>query len=326
VKSYYKSAALVLALIIPLELFLSSSWYHYLGTEIREYTQEFKHVQGSVQGVIVGDSHPHRSLKASRAEGEQHVALPPTLADISYESESLFEIYVKLQTLIAEGHKPQYLVMQVDDHIFSAYRLVTNNEQDALYIAPLPLYNAVYGRSVSELKKEAVMLYPLADLQNRNMTVLLLIENFFKRGEQRRAASESETVWVNHTAAERQRIGVERVASQFPANQPLSPKLIETYRNIIGLCRKEGIRVVGVRYPLSDEFRAAVQTVDLSAAQRVFASAPPDTTLDYSALVLGHPELYFDSDHLNTAGSAQFVPRFIADLQRAIQPAAIGRR
>jgi hypothetical protein len=300
---------LVAAILVPLEVFLNSEWHQLVGRDLREYLADLARPSARTRVLIVGDSHPHNAFLLAK--------LPDSIANVSFGSESLRDVHLKLTTLLRRGIKPRTLVIPADDHIFSPYRELTNNEQSVVLGADVEDYNLVYGRSMSLLKKVAIDAYPLIDLQNRNFLVTLLIEKYLRRSGGGTADGKPAVgqTWATMPAEKRARIADDRLASQFGDRFELSSLMRGTWGQIMTLCRTNNIRVVAVRYPVTDEYRARLPRYDLSAVGNTLRELPPDTVLDYSAIYAGQAVYFADSDHLSTAGSSAFVPHFLADLQ-----------
>lgn len=305
-----RALILLLAVLVPLEVWLYQQWYQLVGQELREYLADLDRPTTRTKVLIVGDSHPHNAF--------MHTSLPDTVANVSFGSESLRDIHLKLTTLLRRGVKPRYVVLQADDHIFSPYRELTNNEQNMLLAADVADYNQVYGRMLSPVKQWGQRAYPLSDVRNRNVLVTLLIEKYLRGGSQGAAAvkPEGNQTWENMPAEARNRIAENRLHDQFGDSFTMSHTLQGTWENIIKLCHGKGIRVIAVRYPITDEYRSRLPRYDLSAVSTTLRQIAPDTLLDYSTLYAGQPQYFADSDHLSKAGSAAFGGRFQEDLAR----------
>lgn len=310
-KKILRDVLLVLAGLLPLELWLNVEWFRYVGVTRREYLADLARPAATTRVLVFGDSHPHNAF--------MHTRLPDSVANVSFGSESLRDVHLKLVSLLRRGVRPRYVVVQADPHIFSPYRELTNNEQSVLLGTDVEDYNQVYGRTVSYLKQLGTRLYPLSDVQNRNLLVMLLLTKYRRPAPTPTAA----LPWDKKPAAERDRVAEARLLDQFGKDIPtFSPTLRAHWEQLLAVCRAKNIRVVAVRYPVADEYRARLPRYDLRAVDATLRALPPDTILDYSALYAGQDAPFQDSDHLSAAGSASFGPRVLADLTHvAARPA-----
>ncbi|MBC7448951.1 MAG: hypothetical protein H7330_12920 [Hymenobacteraceae bacterium] len=305
-KKILRDILLVLALLLPLELWLNAEWNQLVGHDMREYLADLGRPAAGTRVVIFGDSHPHNAFL--------HTPLPDSVANVSFGSESLRDVHLKLLSLLRRGVRPTYVVVQADAHIFSPYRELTNNEQSVLPGTDVDDYNQVYGRTMSQLKKAGTSLYPLSDVQNRNLLITLLLTKYSRRAPSHTAAGQT---WEQKSAEARGRVADARLLDQFGTGTfTLSTLMRSHWQQLLAVCRAKGIRVVAVRYPVADEYCARLPRYDLSAVAATLRALPPDTVLDYAALYAGQNALFQDSDHLSAAGSAQFGPRLLTDLAR----------
>jgi len=92
------------------------------------------------------------------------------------------------------------------------------------------------------------------------------------------------------------------------------------FRMILELCHEHGVKVILIRYPETEEMYTAESAIispdSLYAAVTEIAGKYPSYAgmLDYHALFFGHPEYFFDPDHLNVKGSDLFTKKLTTDL------------
>lgn len=303
-KRILRDTALALALVAPLEGWLNVEWARLLAPRHHEYTADLARATPGKRVAFFGDSHPHSAFL--------NTPVPDSVANVSFGSESLRDIHVKLLTLLRRGVRLHTVVLQADPHVFSPYRETTNNEQVVVLGADVADYNAVYGRSLSGVKQLGMRVYPLSDVLNRNLLVSLLTAKYTRSAA---AAQTESTPWHRLSAEARGRVADGRLLDQFGTGPfALSAVMYEQWKAILALCRQHGIRVVAIRYPVADEYLARLPRYDLRAVDELLRATPPDTILDYTTLYAGQTAPFTDSDHLGAAGSAAFGPRVFADL------------
>ncbi len=310
---------LLLAVLLPTELWLYAGWDLLLGPTQRAYLAEMARPTPAARVLVVGDSHPHNAWQAG--------PLPDSVADVSFGSESLRDVHLKLRTLLRRGVRPHTLVVAADDHVFARYREHTNNELALVLVPDVTAadYNAVYGRTLSPLTKPVMAALPLLDVRRRSLLITLLIEHYRLRASGARRAPgtggaapdnlKPKPSWATHLPAKRRHLTHERLATQVGARFESSALLQTTWADLLTLCRAHAIRVVAVRYPVSDEYRAGLARFDRRAVAATLRACPPDTLLDYQALYAGRADFFQDADHLNRAGSARFVPHLLTALR-----------
>jgi len=97
------------------------------------------------------------------------------------------------------------------------------------------------------------------------------------------------------------------------------PLQVEALDEILTLLKAEGIRPIFVSYPVSAEYRQAIERMGVVDAWRtalapVLAEHPDVTWLDYHALYFGRNDLFHDPDHVNRAGRQRFTRTLNDDL------------
>lgn len=98
---------------------------------------------------------------------------------------------------------------------------------------------------------------------------------------------------------------------------------------IVVLAERHGVKVIGLRSPLSAEYRRHAQSYDIGSVLAAYDHAPLHAMLDYARYLSDRTDYFQDGDHLNDLGAAVFTRRVARDL-RGIAPdaavaASIGR-
>ncbi len=310
-----RSLLLLLALVGPLEGYLHYRWRQMMRQPTETYLRSLAALsREQTRVLIVGDSHPHNAFPDG--------TLPDSITSVAFGNDGLRDTELKLRHSIERGIMPQYLILEADDHVAGVAREPVNNEQLLVLGTTRATYNAVYGRSISGLKHWTLQYAPLTDVRNRSFLFLALSEQI-----QRRLGTlhppmlrpKDGKTWATSSAAERARIVENRRLSLLGRDYALSATLRASWARIRALCRAHGIRIIGVRYPLTPEYLAAeARCYNLQPMRAMLTALPPDTLLDYTHLFIKNPTFFNDADHLSTAGGQAFAPRFLNDL-RAIR-------
>ena len=315
-KLFQRLLLLFLLVVLPLEAFLYTQYRPLLGDRNTEYLSALQKPGQQTRVLVVGDSHPGNAFK--------FVKLPDSMATLAYGMESLKEVYLKLNYLAEKGVTPRVLLVQLDYHVFSTYYDATSNELDMAQVAPPAVYNEVYDRDLTHLKQWGLQLYPLIDLRNRNMLLSLLLA---KLGSRTNAAALKPGQWQELDAAARRQVAADRAAALYSNDGRFraSEEMLKMYARICDFCRARNIRMVGIRYPHTDEFLAFLEPYDLSRIDRFLQEQGPEQVLDYTRIFQGQPQYFQDSDHVNEEGSRLLYRQFAQDFARLGNTGAAAR-
>lgn len=116
--------------------------------------------------------------------------------------------------------------------------------------------------------------------------------------------------------------GAEAAARHFRGAEPWDPDQEWALRQLVGDLRSRGIRVVLVRYPLTDAYVAAASALgadDGSRRDALFASLAAGggvDQLDFERAFAGQDDLFSDGDHLNIEGKRRFTGLLAKELHQ----------
>lgn len=253
--------------------------------------------------LIVGDSHPGMI---------EQPWLDKRFYNLGTASDSMNEIYIKVAYAIRHNPDFKYLLLTADSHILSKYRDAFNNKA---YIKPFATpedYEFVYGEPYStDWVGDRLSRFPLFDFNvyvTGRERLVGQIKNFLK-GKKYTEAKDKQ--WIEHPQDERDRRAAER--AKIHLTRPLTDENARRYRDIIDLCRRHNITVIGLRYPLSPEYLAEMEKYDLSALDGLYDTIHFDMFLNYTRLIRDR-EYFQDMDHMNEAGVKHFLKRLYAVL------------
>ncbi len=320
-------AALALLLVVgALETYLNVRWHRMMGRRTRAYVAAFTARRPEQARIVaLGNSHAHTAF----GNGELPTGtLPPDVTDAAYGSDGLREVEVKLRTLLARGVVPHYVVLQADDELFAPAVAGSRNREMLAIGADRAAYRTVYGQPLTAVKQWTMAHLPLTDVANRNLLFLALSEQIQRlRGtlHPRATGPGAGQTWARLPAPTRARLADRRCEMLFgpPHSLQPHPPLADAWHRILALCRANGIRVIGVRYPLSPELQAAVaRRYDSRPVRALLQAAPPDTLLDYATVFARQPHFFQDPDHLSPRGATALRRRLLTDL-RALPPPVV---
>lgn len=271
-----------------------------LNNKKNELTIQFNHYSNSTTNIkilFLGDSHVARGIDVSQIDSAYSLA---------YFGENNMMNFYKLQYCL-DNHlpKPRYVILPCDIMTFTeGYHQYRTNK--LFYYSVIPL------REVKHLNKRKlfayydyfkIKLFPYSDWQyalnrmnaNRQKKSTLKFSDRTKKEQEKDAA---------HFIQDELLMGGNKAG--FYSENALS------YLNkIIKLCRENQIKLVFVKYPLTqtifNEIKFHVDSnyiTDRPAEKIIQKNAIP--ILNFENLFVKNPELFFDSHHLNSDGKNKF--------------------
>lgn len=216
--------------------------------------------------------------------------------NFSENSDSYFDMKRKIAYLIENHYKLKTIYITVDDHTLSPYRDKINNADKSI----------VYTSEVNTnyLKEKYLKYYfPIFQVKVNPLFRIYLegkVDRFFQGNDQRI----TDVIWSKLLKVEQVKRAEDRVAGQFPSKYR-STKLSETLVEIIELCQKNNIELVGIKFPLSQSYLEKLENRNYGA-DRLFISKGLKV-LDYKPLFVNKDDYFGDQDHLGPKGGEEFI-------------------
>lgn len=260
-----------------------------------QYGEKFQGLGPGVTTLMLGDSRPGNIPQEM---------LPKGMYNFAQAGDSAREMLIKLRYALMASPGIQTVLLSVDDHLLSDYRSDNSNQKAIAYYCDREIYKAVYKKEpeisvLSDVYRKFPLLSPDIYVFCRHR-ITYLIEKAFSRQPEG-----TDTEWAGLDGDTRQRKADHRVINHFM--NKISPDLEAVLSEIVGLCRERGIKVIGVRYPLSEAYRRAAAKYDL-LPRRQFVSALIGSDVIDMMDMLGD-EFFLDTDHVNEEGAAKVVER-----------------
>jgi hypothetical protein len=275
------------------------------------------------QLIFLGDSHPAIDIKSE--------FLPRDFYNFSYPGENWRSML--LRSILAFKSKPQlrYVVIPIDYHMFSVYRSRDVYFTDFLPHVDLEDIRAVYRPSPLTLFKARVSsALPLVSPGNRQKMRKVIGEDLAaalsgipnakaiyldKHGG---LAHSQEHVWPEIPSFRRKEDLRDRIDKHF-LSPVVAEELLDIFNQFLALAAQDNIKVIGVRYPLSVEYKNAAKERDVASVENVYRTVPGIAAiLDYRDLFDMHQEYFTDPDHLNSQGGKEFTKKLVVDLEKLI--------
>lgn len=276
--------------------------------------QMLLNVKDDVKIVSLGDSHAHSGINVEESY----------FFNFANGGDPIPIWYFKLKWLTDKQVPVNTLLLELDYHIFSYYRTVnveTVTLQYAKYIdEPVPTSLGIYPAPNSYAAQ--VRLYSLQP--NYSPIVHKALVKYLRKELQppqmaENGATVSITRFVDQLEADRLKEAEKRVKLHLYNSHLINPDLLEYYERIIRLALDKGIRVVVIRYPLSNEYLSLINDKtdqEFSDVVAYLENKYGFSILDYRRAFDTKQELFSDQDHLNSDGSKYLGEMVIRDLKQ----------
>ncbi len=261
---------------------------------------------------------PLNELKKSHATililGDSHSAVmdqslfPKDFINLSFASDSLIDIYFKLNFILKKNKKIDTLLITADNHIFSKYRAEYNNLERSIIFSDYATYNQIIPISFMGYcyKKYVNRYLPLSNNVISNIFKSVLFRRISKIGQLFNKVKDSDQSlsWAEMSEMERIEGAQSRASGQI--SNEYDEKLFFAYEKIIELCEEYEILIIGITYPLTFEYLQAIENADVSVVDDFFKQRNIEI-YDFSKGVVTKTEHFEDHDHVNDDGAKIFI-------------------
>lgn len=227
------------------------------------------------------------------------------VANFSYHSESYRDLNRKLTYLI-ENEEVDTVFLSVDDHTLSPYREKSNNDYKSVK------YDYIRGGyNLIDYVKFKLQYYVVIFDPN----IRAIISHFFTEQalnlfeeENPERVSIKDVPWPQMNAMQRDILTDERLREQFPSEKH-SEKLEESLVDIIKICKENNITLIGIKFPLSDEYLDKLGNFSYNADSVLVSHGIK--VLDFKESFRNNDEYFEDPDHLNRVGANKLIDSLI---------------
>lgn len=254
--------------------------------------------------------------------GDSHILLGVDPAQIKHSfnyasgGENYIQTYYKLKNLIDKGYVPKTIVLPVDLHSFSSFR--TDRFDNEWYWRKLiNFYKLAYQEKKLSLLN--VEINGIFSFKGKGLQLLKPVD-FSKLSEIQRGYTPSNSDFSK--VRDRRTAAANRVASHLEKCEVIDNMLLDYFYKILDLAKEKNIKAALVKYPLTDEYYEETKKY-IPDAEKFYDSALCKINnygginiFNYQSLYSGKPELFKDSDHLNSAGAAEFSRLLEQDLTK----------
>lgn len=254
---------------------------------INEYVKPIDELNEERPNVLIlGDSH-------AAALRKKH--LPPNVYNFSYGSDSVSDMYIKLNYFINKYGPPSAVIMECDRHIFSHYRTRYNNLYRSINYLDFKGYQDLYGFKPFTYFREKYIfkIIPLLKISNTQLLVRK-IRNSSGGGK----VSELKS-WKSYSREEKENRVFWRLKTQFA--QPFSPELANRFSKLVALCHEKKIKIIPIRYPVSPSYNKALESIQLEEIEQIYQKH--DLIFDNLSDFYSEDKYFLNEDHISELGS-----------------------
>ncbi|MDD2491219.1 MAG: hypothetical protein PHV12_03385 [Bacteroidales bacterium] len=267
---------LINGLIFIVKFFLFNDYYKH-STENNSY--------------LLADSHGWYLGKATERIG---------VTNFSYYSDSYIDTERKLNYLIGRG-EIDTVYISADDHTLSPYRDFSNNEYKSVKYEYTQGEYEISDFALYKLQHYVVLFDP---------NIRAIISHFFNEQSERllgfdkNVAEVDDLPWERLSEEERVSLSEERFSEQFP-DMNGSDDLEESLLNIVELCEKNNITLIGIKFPLADEYSKLIGEQSYEADSILFANGIK--IYDFRDIFHNDDSFFEDPDHINSKGALKLI-------------------
>ncbi|HRH34082.1 MAG TPA: hypothetical protein PKY12_03445 [Catalimonadaceae bacterium] len=243
------------------------------------------------------------------------------LFNFSSASDTYGDVFRKLNYLISHVKVPKLVVLTADDHTLSPYRDRVNNYDRSIAYADFgSSYFTSFGRF--EVEKHLRYYCPVLNPKDRDL-IRLFAKGQFRKWTSNGTGSMDKN-WAKIAAKkEESRL---RADWQFPSKTP-SELQKNHLINILNLCRKNGIQVIGIKFPLTQDYQKAIEGKNYKADSLILNGG--GFAVDDFSAVQWPDSIFENQDHLNKLGGKklnELLKEDLPDPQNPQKPSILNPR
>ncbi|MEM7186391.1 MAG: hypothetical protein AAF466_07010 [Bacteroidota bacterium] len=248
------------------------------------YFDRYSTFDGRYDTYLVADSHGHSLDTLTNAFG---------IFNFSDPSDSYKDMLRKVKYALRNSEVKRILIA-ADHHTLTTYRETNNNLDRSAIYASREDYPSWYASFNERYLQRYV---PLIHGKSRD-ALLMHIKSLWSN------TSRNKSHWADASREYRMSRARLRAGIHYGASKR-SKEMEALLTEIIQLCKQQGVEVMGLKFPLSPEYREATNGLGY-APDRIFEKAGVEL-LDFRA-ILNRPEDFRDQDHVSETGGRKLLP------------------
>jgi hypothetical protein len=248
------------------------------------YYDEYSVFDPSFETYLLADSHGHALDDLTEEVG---------IFNFSDPSDSYEDMLRKVKYIILNSEVKKIL-LSVDAHTLSTYRNDNNNLDRSTIYASREDFKSDYDQFQQRYVKRYV---PLLHGKSRD-ALLMYIKSLLPQ------SAREEVLWEKKTPAERNSKASQRANIHFK-NATRSKKMEALLLEIINLCQQNDVQLLGIKFPLTAEYAAAIKTRGYETDDILRDNGIE--VLDFRTVFSTRNDYFRDQDHLSTLGAEAFL-------------------
>lgn len=231
--------------------------------------------------IFLGDSH---------VEAIKALDLSDNVGNLAFGADGIYEMYIKVLTMIKLNKKLKYVFIATEPQTFNN-NTSPNSTFLNKYLQKIDDTLNVYNKSKLNLITERVPLF-------NDSYINYVLDTFYSSFKP--LENETKKDWATLTDLQRTEIATNTGISDHTSVMT-NAEFSEVYREIIKLCRKNKIKVIGIRFPVNENYINQCKKEELEKVDSFIKELNLDLHLDYSTKIK-NPIFFDDEDHLNKKG------------------------
>lgn len=263
------------------------------------YKQEYKYIEridASIDSqseiIFLGDSH---------VETIKLLDLSDKVGNLAFGADGIYEMYIKVLTMLEYNKNLKYVFIATEPQTFNNTTSPNSTFLNKYLLKVNDTLN-VYNKSKLNLITEKI---PLFNDSHINY-ILDGIYTGFKQDN-----TETKKDWSTLTNLQRTEIATNTGISDH-SSVMTNDDFAKVYELIINLCKTHNIKVIGIRFPVNENYINQCQQEELKKVDSFITELNLDLHLDYSTKIK-KPIYFDDEDHLNKKGLEKFVKIIFED-------------
>lgn len=280
---------LVLYIILNLICLKTSGFYE----QENEYLERIDNtIEKQSKIIFLGDSHVE-TIKLLNLSNE--------VGNLAYGADGIDEMYIKVLTMIKFNKNLETVFIATEPQIFNDVNSPNSTFLNR-YLLKIDDTLNVYNKSKLNLITEKL---PLLN-DSYISYVMNAIYTSFKPNE-----IVNKVEWSERTMADR--IKTASVTGKSDHKSLITNETLEvTYKKIVEICKLNNIKVIGIRFPVNENYINQCSMEDLKKVDEFVKDLNLDFHLDYST-EYSNPKYFKDEDHLNQIGIEKFAKIILRD-------------
>ena len=101
--------------------------------------------------------------------------------------------------------------------------------------------------------------------------------------------------------------------------EPVHPLLMNIYSMMLEICRNNNIKVIGIRYPHSNEYLSMLKKYPLQNLENQYKQWTDDKyidlIIDLNSIFIDKQDYFFDQEHITKDAAEIFTNKIVTELQ-----------